>query len=176
MGKTKKVESSSQNNVIETKKQIKANDARFKKYKPVPMREINTIMGIMKAIQNADSTQDKLQIMAGMREKDLNIMCGTLNDMLNDRGKFKNKIPNPEYELLGQKVKPYATDLRKTLDPKVTYRTRRTKMFGPPRKQKGGQVGEIVGPIVASLLPVAINAIKTWLSPKSDKKTKPETK
>ena len=148
----------------------KKDDPRFKKYKPVPMREINTIMGIMKAIQNADSTQDKLQIMAGMREKDLNIMCGTLNDMLNDRGKFRNKIPNPEYELLGQKVKPYANNLRKTLDPKVTYRTRRIKMFGP-KKQKGGQVGEIVGPIVASLLPVAINAIKTWLSPKSEKKS-----
>ena len=107
-----------------------------------------------------------------MNEKAFSVMNRCVVDLCGDRGPLSKMLNDEQYGNLKRSLRPMAPILHELANPLNTVPYKKALITGKGtharyvKDQQGGQLATVVAPVIASLLPMAVQAIKKWMSGK----------
>ena len=145
------------------KKKLHKIHSQTVKKKPLSMKTLIKYKKFLDDLASPSLSDDAKRILKErMHDDEFDVVCRCIGELVSDKGTLPKQLSNEQFAELGKQIEPNKTGLQYFLDEKKRKKINKHKIFN----QKGGQLGEIIGPIIAGLLPVATAAINKWLSGK----------
>ena len=140
---------------------------------PVTVEELAKHDQLWQYFSKKKELEDLRMFFHYMNEPDFNLICRAITDLCHDRGPMSKMLTDSQYGTLKRNLRPMAHILQEISNPlnTVPYKKGLITGMGHQAKfnvtdQSGGQLATVVAPVIASLLPMAVTAIKKWMSGK----------
>ena len=104
---------------------------------------------MLKAIGNSQDSDETYAILKSIQDKEFNVVCTCLKNIVQERGEFKGKLSEEKNAQLKEDLIPVKHDLDNLFSNNKTILSKKRLLA---RRQKGGSD---LGNIIASIIPVA---------------------
>lgn len=133
------------------------------KKRPLNMKTLIKYKTFLDDLSSPSLSEDAKRILKErMNDDEFDIVCRCIGELVTDKGTLPKQLTDTQFAELGKQIEPNKDGLQYFIDENKRKKINKHNVFN----QKGGQVGEIVGPIISGLIPVAIAAMNKWISGK----------
>lgn len=115
----------------------------------ITFKQLVQYKDLLKAIGNSQDSDETYAILKSIQDKEFNVVCTCLKNIVQERGEFKGKLSEEKNAQLKEDLIPVKHDLDNLFSNNKTILSKKRLLA---RRQKGGSD---LGNIIASIIPVA---------------------